>query len=80
MRNGDIVKVIVEHPDGSTVETYGTIGVIARIEHFVSRPNETDYTVHTLSSDYVYEESQIREATPAEIKEELRRILTLKGG
>ena len=76
MLNGDIVKVIVEHPDGSTVETYGNIGVITRIERLVTRPNDPDYTVSTLHTDYVYGEQQIREATPAEIKEELRRILT----
>ena len=47
MQNGDIVKVIVEHPDGITDNTYGEIGVITRISRLVTRPNDPDYDVKT---------------------------------
>ena len=75
-KNGDIVKVITRHPDGSTENVYGQIGVITRIEHFATRPNEPDYTVSTRYSDYIYGECQIIEAKPAELRAELRKILT----
>ena len=70
---GTIVKVTVEHPDGSTENTEGNIGVVSEIESF---NNELDYTVHTMDSDYVYGIDQIREATPEEISYELYRLLT----
>ena len=75
MKVGDLVMVIVEHPDGSTENTFGNIGVISEIEH---RIDDTDYTVHTMYSDYVYGEHQLRELTDEEARLALQSIL-MKG-
>ena len=74
MKIGSIVIVTVDHPDGSQKITKGDIGVISEIEHYVS--SDTDYTVHTKTSDYVYGINQIREATDEECRKELYRLLT----
>ena len=72
---GTIVKVIADSPDGSTEKTKGNIGIITRIEIFLEK-DEVDYTVSNKSSDYLYAEEQLTEATVDEIKAELKRLLT----
>lgn len=76
MKIGTIVVVTVDKPDGCDYTiTKGDIGVISEIEHHVSY--DTDYTVHTKTSDYVYGIDQIREATDEECRKELYRLLTM---
>lgn len=72
---GTIVKVIADSPDGSTEKTKDNIGIITRIEIFLEK-DEIDYTVSNKSSDYLYTEEQLTEATVDEIKAELKRLLT----
>ena len=76
MKFGDLVMVITDYPDGSTDYTYGNVGVISKIENHVTYG--PDYTVHTMSSDYMYGEDQIRELTDEEARLALQTIL-MKG-
>ena len=69
---GDIVIVIVDHPDGSSEDVFGTIGIISEIER-----NNTDFTVRNRSSDYVYGADQIRLATDKECRLALENILRM---
>lgn len=71
---GTIVMVIVDHPDGSTKNTFGEIGVVTKIEHHATY--ETDYTVHNHSGDYLYGKNQIRELTDEECRDALYNELT----
>ena len=69
MKFGSSVKVIVDHPDGSTENTFGEIGVITTvIDNF-------DFEVHNHSGDYWYGADQIRELTDEECREALRKEL-----
>lgn len=70
---GSIVMVIVDHPDGSTENVYGNVGVITTIER--RKDGKYDYTVHTEASDYLYGVEQIREMTDEEIKFALYNLL-----
>ena len=70
---GNIVIVTAEHPDGSSANTHGDIGIITVKEKVT---DEVDYTVHTACSDYMYGRDQLRLATQEEIENEFRRLLT----
>lgn len=72
MEIGDIVTVIVNHPDGIETITEGDIGFITKIENVTG---EEDYTVKTINSDYLYGVNQIRLATEDEIKNEFIRLI-----
>lgn len=68
---GSIVRVVVSKPDGcDNTITYGDIGIVTEIEHWVSY--DSDYTVHTYNSDFVYGIDQIRELTDEECREALK--------
>ena len=71
---GDIVAVIVNHPDGIMVDVQGNVGLITEVRE--REDKEFDYMVHTISSDFVYGGDQIRKATNTEVREALYEILS----
>lgn len=75
MKEGTLVKVTVDRPDGCSENVYtkGEIGVISRIEHHVTFG--TDYTVHNRYGDYIYGIDQFRELTDDECRDALRMEL-----
>ncbi len=73
MELGTLVIVTVDHPDGSTTQTLGNVGIITKIEHHATF--DDDYTVHALHSDYIYGKDQIRELTDKECRNVLYDIL-----
>lgn len=73
MELGTLVIVTVDHPDGSTTQTLGDVGIITKIEYHATF--DDDYTVHTLHSDYAYGKDQIRELTDEECRDALYAML-----
>lgn len=71
---GTVVRVIVDHPDGSSECTRDQIGIVTSVNYM--NPDNPDYTVKTKESDYLYGETQIVPATANEVRQELARLLT----
>lgn len=76
----DIVVVTADHPIGSKVQTRGEIGVIAEIVNIgTSRCYRVQNASRSRQEEFFYPPYELRRATDLEMKEELIRLMLVKG-